>query len=130
MRFKRIRTLAMSMWSNYNEWKAHRTVYNDMMKLFVPLAAITVLVAGSAYAAQPTPTSPAPAGNTKPGASGDLFGTTIIAKGKGVEVTRGQLDEDVIRAKSQLSAAGRPVSPDQTTLMEQQILDQLINVQL
>jgi parvulin-like peptidyl-prolyl isomerase len=102
---------------------------NDMIKLLVPLVAVTVLVTLRADAAQPTPTT-APAA-AKPGsAANDLFGTTVVAKGKGVEVTRGQLDEDVIRAKSQLSAAGKPVSPDQTTLMEQQILDQLINVQL
>jgi len=101
----------------------------NMTRLLVPLIAATVLVAARADAAQPTPTSTAPA--AKPAAaSGDLFGTIVVARGKGFEITRSQLDEDVVRAKSQLAAAGRPVSPDQSTLMEQQILDQLINVQL
>jgi peptidyl-prolyl cis-trans isomerase C len=100
-----------------------------MIKLLVPLVVLTVLLTVPAGAAQPTSPNAAPAAKTASGSS-DLFGTTIVAKGKGIEVTRSQLDEDVIRAKSQLSAAGRPVSPDQTTLLEQQILDQLINVQL
>jgi peptidyl-prolyl cis-trans isomerase C len=102
---------------------------SNMIKLLVPLVAVTVLVTVPADAAQPTPTSTTPSA-TSDSASTALFGNTVIAKGKGVEIKRSELDEDVIRAKAQLSAAGRPVSPDQTTLMEQQILDQLINVQL
>jgi peptidyl-prolyl cis-trans isomerase C len=98
-----------------------------MNKLLVPLVAAAVLVAVRADAAQPTPTNAAPAAKSD---STDLFGSTIIAKGKGFEIKRSQLDDDVVRAKSQLAASGRPVSPDQTALMEQQILDQLINVQL
>jgi peptidyl-prolyl cis-trans isomerase C len=101
----------------------------NMNKLLVPLFAATVLVTVRADAAQPTPTNPAPSAKSD-STSTDLFGTTVVAKGKGFEIKRSQLDDDVIRAKSQLSAAGRPVSPDQTALMEQQILDQLINVQL
>src|ERR1035438_8760440 len=96
----------------------------NMNRLLVPLVAVAVLATVRADAAQPTPTNAAPA------AKSDLFGSTIIAKGKGFEIKRSQLDDDVVRAKAQLSAAGRPVSPDQTALMEQQILDQLINVQL
>jgi peptidyl-prolyl cis-trans isomerase C len=100
-----------------------------MMKVFVPLVAVTVLVTVGADAAQPTPAPTAPAAKAG-SASDDLFGSTVVAKGKGVQVTRGQLDEDVVRAKAQLAGSGRPVPPDQSTLMEQQILDQLINVQL
>jgi parvulin-like peptidyl-prolyl isomerase len=100
-----------------------------MTKLFVPLLAVTVLVAVRADAAQPTATNTASAAKPSSGGGG-LFGSTLVAKGKGVQVTRGELDEDVVRAKSQLAAAGRPIPPEQTTLMEQQLLDQLINVQL
>jgi peptidyl-prolyl cis-trans isomerase C len=100
-----------------------------MMKILVPLAVAAALICARAGAAQPTPTNAVPAAKAG-GASSDLFGNTVVAKGKGVEVKRGELDADVIRAKSQLAANGRPVSPDQTTAMEQQILDQLINVQL
>jgi len=100
-----------------------------MIKLLVPLVGLAVLITARADAAQPTPTNAAPSAKSD-STSTDLFGTTVVAKGKSFEITRSQLDDDVIRAKSQLSAAGRPVSADQTTLMEQQILDQLINVQL
>ncbi len=101
----------------------------NMNKLLVPLVAAAVLVTVRADAAQPTPTNAAP--SAKSGStSTDLFGSTVVAKGKGFEIKRSQLDDDVVRAKAQLSAAGRPVSADQTALMEQQILDQLINVQL
>jgi peptidyl-prolyl cis-trans isomerase C len=100
-----------------------------MLKLLVPLVTVAVLVTLRADAAQPTPTATAPAAKPDTKAS-DLFGNALVAKGKGVEVKRSQLDADVIRAKSQLAAGGRPVSPDQTALMEQQLLDQMINVQL
>jgi peptidyl-prolyl cis-trans isomerase C len=60
----------------------------------------------------------------------DLFGSKVIAKGKGVEVTRGQLDDDVIRLKTQAAAHGQSIPPDQMALMERQILEQLIQVQL
>ena len=103
--------------------------FTNMNKLLIPLVAVAVLVTVRADAAQPTPTNAAP--SAKSGStSTDLFGSTVVAKGKGFEIKRSQLDDDVVRAKAQLSAAGRPVSADQTALMEQQILDQLIIVQL
>jgi peptidyl-prolyl cis-trans isomerase C len=102
---------------------------SNMIKLFVPLVAATVLVCVRADAAQPTQTTPA-ASAKPPAATGDLFASTVIVRGKGFEITRSQLDEDVIRAKSQLAASGRPVTPEQSTLMEQQLLDQMINVRL
>jgi peptidyl-prolyl cis-trans isomerase C len=100
-----------------------------MIKLLVPLVAGTVLVAGPVAAAQPAQTNAAPVAKSDTKAT-DLFAGTIVAKGKGVEVKRSQLDEEVIRVKSQAAANGRPISADQTALMEQQILDQLINVQI
>jgi peptidyl-prolyl cis-trans isomerase C len=59
-----------------------------------------------------------------------LFGDEVIAKGKGVEVKRGQLDEEVIRIKSQLAAAGQPIPAAQVKMVEQNILDQMIALQL
>ena len=57
-------------------------------------------------------------------------GDAILAKGKGVEIRRSQLDEGVRHAKAQVEAKGRTVKPDQTVQVERQVLDQLINVQL
>ncbi len=60
----------------------------------------------------------------------DLFGGKVLAKGKGVEVTRGQLDDEVIRVKAQAAAHNQTIPPDKMGTMERQILEQLIQVQL
>ena len=96
-----------------------------MTKSLVLLLAVAGLTTGRVPAAESTPTNAAPAAKL-----GDLFGSTLVAKGKGIEIKRSQLDDDVIRAKSQLAASGRPVPPEQTVQIERQILEQMINVQL
>jgi peptidyl-prolyl cis-trans isomerase C len=60
----------------------------------------------------------------------DLFGTKVLAKGKGVEVTRGQLDDEVIRVKAQAAAHNQNIAPEQMGRLERQILEQLMQVQL
>ena len=60
----------------------------------------------------------------------ELFGDNVVAKGKGVEIKRSQLDEEFIRVKAQASANGRALTPDQSTLLERQILDGLIQLRL
>ncbi len=78
---------------------------------------------------QPSTTTPATA--TKPADKIDaLFPDKVIAKGKGVEVSRNQLEDEVIRFKSQVAGRGQTVPPEQMTMMERQLLDQLIQVQL
>ena len=57
-------------------------------------------------------------------------GDAILAKGKGVEIRRSQLDKEVRSAKAQVEARGRAVRPDQTVQVERQVLEQLINFQL
>jgi parvulin-like peptidyl-prolyl isomerase len=60
----------------------------------------------------------------------DLFTNTVIAKGKGVSVTRAQLDEILVTVKANAAAQGRPIMPDDVQKYEQQILDGLISRQL
>ena len=60
----------------------------------------------------------------------DLFGSKVIAKGKGMEVTRGQLDDEAVRIKGQAAARNQSIPPEQMAMMERQILEQLIQVQL
>jgi peptidyl-prolyl cis-trans isomerase C len=60
----------------------------------------------------------------------DLFGGKVLAKGKGVEVTRGQLDDEVVRVKAQAAAHNQTIPPDKIASMERQIQEQLIQVQL
>jgi len=96
--------------------------------LFLMAAA---LVAPGTRAADSTAAAPADASAAKPTIKPtDLFADKIVAKGKGVEVKRSQLDEEVIRIKANATAHGQTISPEQTTLLEQQILGQAILVQL
>jgi len=60
----------------------------------------------------------------------DLFGSKVVAKGKNVEVTRGQVDDEIIRLKGQAAARGQSVPPEQLALMERQILERIILMQL
>jgi parvulin-like peptidyl-prolyl isomerase len=59
-----------------------------------------------------------------------LFGKSVIARGKNVEVTQDQLDEAVISFKGTRAAAGQPVSPQNTQQITAQILDKLIATQI
>lgn len=99
-----------------------------MKSLVLPLTVTAVLTshAGAAQSAQ-TNAASAPKADSQ---TSDLFGNSVLAKGKGFEIKRSKLDAEVIRAKAQMAANGRPISPEQTVMMEQQILEQLINVQL
>jgi peptidyl-prolyl cis-trans isomerase C len=82
-------------------------------------------------AAPDRPASTDTAGAPKPAANPtSLFGNTIVAKGKGVEVSQGQLDEEVVRLKAQAAARGQTIPPEQIAMVDRQVLDQLIQVQL
>ena len=82
-------------------------------------------------AAPDRPASTDTAGGPKPAANPtSLFGNTIVAKGKGVEVSQGQLDEEVVRLKAQAAARGQIIPPEQIAMVDRQVLDQLIQVQL
>jgi parvulin-like peptidyl-prolyl isomerase len=99
-----------------------------MLRKLRPLAlllAAASLTPGPAPAAQPTPTNSMPIAQPSP-SSGD----PLVAKGKGVEIHRSQLDKEVIAAKSQMVAKGRAVKTDQIVQAERQVLEQLINVRL
>jgi len=98
-----------------------------MTKSLVLLVA-AALLSGQTRAAEDTAAS-----ETKPKATSratELFGDSVVAKGKGVEVKRSQLDEEFIRVKAQASANNRPLSSEQSTLLERQILDGLIQLRL
>jgi len=60
----------------------------------------------------------------------DLFGNAVVAKGKGVEVGRAQLDEEVIRIKAQAAAQNQTIAPQQMQMLERSVLDRLIQLQL
>jgi parvulin-like peptidyl-prolyl isomerase len=58
-----------------------------------------------------------------------LFGDETIAKGKGFEIKRSQLDDAVISLKASLTARGDQIPPDRLALIERQVLERLIQIQ-
>ncbi|MGA3265315.1 MAG: peptidylprolyl isomerase [Verrucomicrobiota bacterium] len=91
--------------------------------LAVVLLAPPCLRAANAGTNAPNPT----ATNANPEAAMTaLFGDPVIARGKGVEIKRSQLDELYSSAKATAAASGRMLPP----YYEAQILDQLLFVQL
>ena len=78
-----------------------------------------------------TPASGAAEAATAPKAKAKpLFADEIIAKGKGFEIKRSQLDDAVIGIKANLAAQNRQLSPEESATVERQVLDRLIQVQL
>jgi peptidyl-prolyl cis-trans isomerase C len=95
---------------------------------------VLLLLAASLPVWGATPDKPAATGSagapTPTVDATSLFGKEIVAKGKGVEVRRGQLDDEVIRLKSQAAARGQSIPPEQGPLVDRQVLDQMIQLQL
>ena len=59
-----------------------------------------------------------------------LFGDPVIAKGKGFEIKRSELDGVMMGVKSTAAARGQTIPPGQLTQIESQLLDRLIQDQL
>ena len=53
-----------------------------------------------------------------------------LPPGKGVEVKRSQLDTALIGVKAGLNARGQSVTPDQLTMLERQVLNDIIGLQI
>jgi parvulin-like peptidyl-prolyl isomerase len=103
------------------------------MKLFFSalIAAATV----SAHAAANPSRTNAPAAtigtNTSPEAAiATLFGDPVIARGKGFEVKRSELDEVMTGLKSAAAAHGESIPPAQVDSIESQMLGRLIQIQI
>jgi parvulin-like peptidyl-prolyl isomerase len=60
----------------------------------------------------------------------DLFGDDVLARGKGVEVKRSQLEEAFVAFKANLAARGQPMPEGQRTAQEAQLLQRLIVTQI
>ena len=61
------------------------------------------------------------------GAAAELFPDKVIAKGKGLEIKRSQLDEALISIKA---SQGGNIPPEQMGMLETQVLDQIVTLQL
>ena len=60
----------------------------------------------------------------------ELFGDPVIAKGTGMEIKRSDLDAAVMGVKASGAARGQQPGPEQSLLIERQVLERLIQIQL
>jgi peptidyl-prolyl cis-trans isomerase C len=95
----------------------------------VALFALPRVNAASANAATNAPASPATNDNSQ-AAMTALFGDPVIAKGKGFEIKRSELDGVIMGIKSSAAARGQTIPPAQLAQFEGQLLDRLIQDQL
>jgi peptidyl-prolyl cis-trans isomerase C len=98
---------------------------NRIPKVFLLALATTV------FATAATPAATASLTNAT-GASkiADLLGDPVIAKGKGVEIKRSQLDAEMISVQAMARAQQQQIPPDQLLLVERQKLNDLIGFRL
>jgi len=88
------------------------------------LMAALVAASFSCFAAE---TTPATGTKTK---VADLFAEEIVAQGKGVKVTRAELDDELVNLKAAAAAQGQTIPPQQMRIFEAQVLERLIGRQL
>jgi parvulin-like peptidyl-prolyl isomerase len=91
---------------------------------------LLLLGVAAPFAAAAASDDPPPASIAAPPSStAGLFTNDIVARGKGISLTRSQLDEEIIRVKSTLAAQGRP-APDDPLVIEKEVLNNLLYKQL
>src|SRR5947209_12401594 len=92
-----------------------------MTNSFVLLLTMAAFPLWAAEAEAPTQTNAAPAKSPAKGA--DLFADSIVAKGKGFEITRNQMDTEVINRKAAYAARGGNLTADDAARLEKQVLN-------
>ena len=101
------------------------------MKLILQCSAwllvAAALHAGAAADDTKPATSPAPGGELT---INDLLPDKAVARGKGFEIKRSQLDEAVVNTRANASARGQDIPPNEMPLLELRSLQYLIRVQL
>ncbi|MDB6065120.1 MAG: Peptidylprolyl isomerase [Pedosphaera sp.] len=96
------------------------------IKTFGVLLAAAVVTATVVKADDNPPASTnAPATKSAPRIE-DLLPDSVVAKGKGFEVKRSRLDEELTRVKASITASGRQIPPAQLPMIEVKLLDGLI----
>jgi peptidyl-prolyl cis-trans isomerase C len=106
---------------------------NMLIKRMIESSVLLLLAASlPAWGAAPdSAASTNGAAPSKPAAkAANPFGDEAVAKGKGVLVTRGQLDEEVIRLKAQAAGRNQSIPPEHMAQVDRQVLEQLIQLQL
>jgi parvulin-like peptidyl-prolyl isomerase len=104
-------------------------------QIFCAALALTTISAMAATSGeQMTTTKTAAPAATSAGTNSDvmtqLFGDPVIAKGKGVEIKRSQLDDVMTGLKASAAAKGQQIPPQQESLIEARFLQRMIDIQL
>src|ERR1051325_2700559 len=120
----------MFVWLNYRAMVKRQKMKLNLRVGFAPAASLLVVlscslvVRGADAAKTDKPV-------IKPGLlGGDLFADEVVAKGKGLEVRRSQLDEAIMAFKANRAAAGQPVPEGMQPEVEAQMLDRLMGTPL
>lgn len=95
----------------------------------------TLTLLAAALAAAFLSDRPAAAAATNTNASSaskltDLFGDPVVARAKGVEIKRSELDKALVPIKANYTARGQNLGPEQTALLEYQVISEMAGVQL
>ncbi len=107
---------------------------NKQMKLIFPLLlAVAGFALPRANAASVGATNTSSSAETKAKSTDQmaaLFGDPVIAKGKGFEIKRSELDDVMMGIKSAIAARGQTITPAQQTQISAQLLVRLIQDKL
>ena len=90
------------------------------------------IIGPAAVQADDKPATNAPAGtNAAPAMKlDDLLPDVTVARGKGFEIKRSQLDQTIVSIRSSIAAQGKSITAEQMPIVEVQCLDRLILVQI
>jgi len=90
------------------------------------------IIGPAAVQADDKPATNAPAGtNAAPTMKlDDLLPDVTVARGKGFEIKRSQLDQTIVSIRSSIAAQGKSITAEQMPIVEVQCLDRLILVQI
>jgi len=97
----------------------------QILKLFSAALVLAVLGRPGCSCAGAAETNTRPADKIK-----ELFGDAVIAKGKGWELKRSDLDSALISVKAMAAGRGQTIPPERMNTFERQVLDDLIALQL
>jgi parvulin-like peptidyl-prolyl isomerase len=97
----------------------------QILKLFSATLILAVLGQPGGSSAGAAETNAMPADKIK-----ELFGDAVIAKGKGWELKRSDLDTALISVKAMAAGRGQTIPPERMNAFERQVLDDLIALQL
>jgi hypothetical protein len=104
-------------------------MYKTIKLIVLPLA-LASLGPWSVGAAQAPAATNAPVAAKPALKATDLFPDAVVVKGKGIEIKRSQLDQEVSRFKAEQAAQGRPVQSEDSTAADRFVLEQMLRVKM